>query len=205
MSLRDRYNSLVEEAVALGITKYKPLKSHFRDSATGEQRVSQLEQVISAGKSGDTIPQGAEDDPEPRVDSEASSEASIATDQESTVSKTSAKKKAAVAKAATKKATNSKGKVTVPVKRSPAVLDEFGTREGTNQERLLLALWEKRGKKLAVSDAVKEVYGNSKEENRGRFKMVYSGLMAAIRDGKLPYTLEWEGRGEEATLCLASK
>jgi hypothetical protein len=86
------------------------------------------------------------------------------------------------------------------------VVAEFGTREGTNREKLLLALNAKRNKPVKLDEVAKAVYGSGGAESRGKLKAVIIGLNVMIEEGKLPYKrVEYEGRGDDATVMLAHK
>jgi hypothetical protein len=86
------------------------------------------------------------------------------------------------------------------------VVAEFGTREGTNREKVLLALYAKKNKPVTLTEVAKAVYGKGDDESRLKTKAVIVGLNMMIEEGKLPYKpVEYEGRGDEATVMLASK
>lgn len=68
------------------------------------------------------------------------------------------------------------------------IVAEFGTREGTNREKLLLALADNLNKPTSQTALIKAVYG-SKEGDSGALGMVMKGLFASIASNKLPYKI----------------
>jgi hypothetical protein len=86
------------------------------------------------------------------------------------------------------------------------VRSEWGTREGTNLEKLVLILNGSKNKPVLLSEITKAIYGKLDPANRNKVKMVLVGLNMTIEGYQLPYQhVALEGRGEEATLTLATK
>jgi hypothetical protein len=194
-----QYNELVTEASAIGLNGYKAIATRFRDPATGAKRCEALAEAIEAHKakiaSGEltAAPPETADEEAPPVENQESKRMA----RTSTAKKA---KKAAPAKKAVKTAPK------VADKPRTGVAAEFGTREGTNREKVLLALYAKKNKPVALTEVAKAVYGKGDDENRLKVKAVIVGLNMMIEAGKLPYKpVEYEGRGEEATVTLASK
>jgi hypothetical protein len=189
---KDQYNSLVEQARAIGLDGYKPISTRFRDAATGAKRCEALAEAIEAhrAKVANSEPEAAAEVTEPSP---------------------SKKKEKSMAKA------KKKGKAAAPAKKVAAkrgngaekrdgVCGEFGTREGSFREKLLLALHAKRNKAVPLGDLAKAVYGNGSADSKSKVKAVIVGLNMMIENGKLPYKpVEYEGRGDDATAMLASK
>lgn len=193
------YNELVAEASSIGLNGYKPISTRFRDAATGAKRCEALAEAIEAhrakvasGKAEAAPQQTTEQQPPPAQNQERAKMARTAT----------AKKPR---KAAPAKKARAAPKPVVEKVRT-GIVGEFGTREGTNREKVLLALYAKKNKAVLLSDVAKAVYGKGDDENRLKVKAVIVGLNMMIDEGKLPYKpVEYEGRGEEATVMLASK
>jgi hypothetical protein len=83
---------------------------------------------------------------------------------------------------------------------------EWGTREGTNLEKLVLILNGSKNKPILLSEITKAIYGKLDPANRNKVKMVLVGLNMTIEGYSLPYQhVALQGRGEEATLTLATK
>jgi hypothetical protein len=83
---------------------------------------------------------------------------------------------------------------------------EWGTREGTNLEKLVLILNGSKNKPILLSEITKAIYGKLDPANRNKVKMVLVGLNMTINGYDLPYQpVALQGRGEEATLTLATK
>jgi hypothetical protein len=83
---------------------------------------------------------------------------------------------------------------------------EWGTREGTNLEKLVLILNGSKNKPILLSEITKAIYGKLDPANRNKVKMVLVGLNMTIEGYGLPYQpVGLQGRGEEATLTLATK
>lgn len=197
-----RYNELVEEAIAAGLSA-KKIGTRFRNAETGAKRCEALEAAIASHKEKvaegvvpekgtvevAAIPAEGEKTEPPRIN------------QEKKMAKSATKKKPT---AAAKKATKPAKSVVVAEKRN-GIVGEFGTRADTNKEKLLLALYAKKNKPVPALDLIKAVYGKQDIEMLGSLKMVLQGLQVAIDSDKLPYTIEVEGRLKEATITLASK
>jgi hypothetical protein len=97
-------------------------------------------------------------------------------------------------------------KINFPKSFVEKVRAEFGTREGTNLEHLILILASKKGKPVLMSEITKTMYGKLDEANRNKVKMVLHGLNATVVAYGLPYgKVALEGRGAEATLTLGGK
>lgn len=64
---------------------------------------------------------------------------------------------------------------------------EFGARNGTNREKLILALHANFKKIVPVNDLLLTVYGVNDESNTGALMMVMKGVYAMIATNKLPY------------------
>jgi hypothetical protein len=195
-----QYNELVTEANAVGLNGYKPIATRFRDAATGAKRCEALAEAIEAHKAKIASGEITAASPEAAVVEEAPA----AENQEtSKMARTATAKKAKKAAPAKKAAKAAAPKVE---KQRTGVVAEFGTREGTNREKVLLALYAKKNKPVTLNEVAKAVYGKGDDENRLKVKAVIVGLNMMIEAGKLPYKpVEYEGRGEEATVMLASK
>jgi hypothetical protein len=195
-----QYNELVSEATSIGLNGYKPIATRFRDAATGAKRCEALAEAIEAHKAKLASGEITAASPEAVVE-----EALAAENQEtSKMARTATAKKAKKAAPAKKAAKAAAPKIAD--KPRTGVVGEFGTREGTNREKVLLALYAKKNKPVALTEVAKAVYGKGDDENRLKVKAVIVGLNMMIEAGKLPYKpVEYEGRGEEATVMLASK
>src|SRR5262245_28984253 len=197
------YNKLVAEAVLLGLTTYKPMQSHFRDKKTGAARCAALESSIRAHKRGQDAADrqdGGEGPPEPAH--QAPSQPEEGNDEMR--SNVKRNKKRAAAKKVSKGKTDTRRKVTGKTK--PVVRDGiagvFETRPNTNKDKLLDILGKKNlGKPVSVDSLSKAIYGDV--EKRGALKMVVLGLRVAITEKDLPYKIESEGEGKEATITLS--
>lgn len=193
----EQYNGLVEEAREIGLNGYKPISTRFRDEATGAKRCEALAEAIEAHRAkveGEAAQPPSEEVVEPSPPENQ---------EKKKMPKTSAKKKAKAAPA--KKAAKAAPKPVVEKVRT-GIVGEFGTREGTHRENVLLALYAKKNKAVSLTDLAKTVYGKGDHENRMKVKAVIVGLNMMIEEGKLPYKpVEYEGRAEEATVMLASK
>lgn len=71
----------------------------------------------------------------------------------------------------------------------PALKEAFGTREGSNREKLLEALGAKQGHQVPILDLIKAVYGSKQEAHKGKLLMVMKGLYVMIEDGHLPFAV----------------
>jgi hypothetical protein len=185
---KDRYNALVEQAIAMGLSGYKPIATRFRDDATAAKRIDALAEAIEAHKA------------MPKV--EAGPEAELPTQTEEPemkkAKKTRAKKKE-VAPPKTKKSVVARDKANGRT----GVVAEFGTRAGGPREKLLLFLNTKKNKRVPLTEASKHVYGN--KEKIVALKMLILGLDMAIKASRLPYRVEYEGKGEDTSIMLATK
>jgi hypothetical protein len=84
--------------------------------------------------------------------------------------------------------------------------NEFGTREGSNREKVMLQLYTSKGKPVSLNAVAKKVYGKADDANRLKVKATIVGLNMMIDNLKLAYKpVEFEGRGEEATFALVTK
>jgi hypothetical protein len=84
--------------------------------------------------------------------------------------------------------------------------EQFGTREDTNREKVLVHLFAAKGKPVNLDKVTKAVYGKVDDANRAKVKMTIVGLNIMIRTSKLPFKpVSFEGRGDEATFGLFSK
>jgi hypothetical protein len=191
-----KYNKLVEEANELGMKGYRPIATRFRDTATGEARVAALESSIKAFKEGI---KGAERQPGPEV--QPQEEASMAKSTSVRKTKTAAKKAKEVVRAKRKANDNARRKVAAEKPVRNGIAGVFGSREGSNQETLLLKL--EKGKPVGVGEIMKSIYGKDSDEYRGALGAVLAGVRAKAK--KLKYELVQEGRGDEATFALVKK
>jgi hypothetical protein len=195
-----QYNELVTEASAIGLNGYKPIATRFRDAATGAKRCEALAEAIEAHKAKVASGEVTAAPPETAGEEEAPS---VENQESKPMARTATAKKAKKAAPAKKAAKVAAPKVE---RQRTGVVAEFGTREGTNREKVLLALYAKKNKPVALTEVAKTVYGKGDDENRLKVKAVIVGLNMMIEAGKLPYKpVEYEGRGEEATVTLASK
>jgi YD repeat-containing protein len=191
---KDQYNSLVAQAQEIGLDGYKPISTRFRDAATGAKRCEALAEAIEAHKaktaSGEvTQPKAVATEPPPTKNKEKSM----------AKAKKKGKATAPAKKVAAKKANGA-------AEKRDGICGEFGTREGSYKEKLLLALYAKRNKPVPIGDAAKAVYGNGSADSKSKVKAIVVGINMSIEGGKLPYKpVEFEGRGDDATLMLASK
>jgi hypothetical protein len=205
------YNSLVEQANSLGLQGYKPISTKFRDAATGAKRCEALSEAIEAHRA--KIASGEINAASPGEPSEPEAEQPPPppppkNQEKKPMGKTQAKKKgkASPAKKAVKTAPKKSAVANKPAMARTGVVAEFGTREGTNREALLLCLYAKKNKQVPLTEVAKAVYGDGSLESRLKVKAVIIGLNVMIEEGKLPYKrVEYEGRGDEATVMLASK
>jgi hypothetical protein len=185
VSHKDQYNSLVEQAQAIGLDGYKPISTRFRDAATGAKRCEALAEAIEAHRA-----KVANTEPEAEPPPSKKKEKSMA----------KAKKKGKpAAKVAAKRGNGA-------AEKRDGVCGEFGTREGSFKEKLVVALHAKKNKAVPIAEAAKAVYGNSSADSKSKVKAIVVGINMTIENEKLPYKpVEFEGRGDEATLMLASK
>jgi hypothetical protein len=200
------YNELVEEANTIGLEGYKPLTTRFRDAATGAKRCEALAEAIEARKakiaSGEINAASPQENTEEVVEDPPPPSVSPENQEQKPMGKTGTKKKG---KATPAKKVVAKAAPKIVAKRN-GVVEEFGTREGSYRELLLLCLYGKKNKPVPLTEVAKTVYGKSDEESRMKCKAVIIGLNMMIENGKLPYKrVEYEGRGDEATVMLASK
>lgn len=94
--------------------------------------------------------------------------------------------------------------VAVATKTSAPV--EFGTRAGTNLDKVTAYLHARKNKPVKLDELAKAIYKSATMINRNKIKMVIVGLNMTIEAYKLPYAkVVFSGRGEDATLTLASK
>lgn len=97
-------------------------------------------------------------------------------------------------KTATVKPKKISSKVTEPQQRPIAV--EFGARNGTNREKLILALHANYRKMVPVNKLAEAVYGAADKHNEGALMMVMKGVYAMIATNKLPYEVrKFVGQG----------
>jgi hypothetical protein len=86
------------------------------------------------------------------------------------------------------------------------VREQFGTREGTNLEKVIFALIARVNKPVLLTEVARIVYKKGDRANCLKVKAVTVGLNMTIDAYELPYAhVVFEGRGEEATVMLASK
>jgi hypothetical protein len=70
----------------------------------------------------------------------------------------------------------------------------------------VLYLVKNKNKDVKLGDLAREVYGKNDDENRLKVKAVIVGMNMMIENKNLPYKpVEYSGRGEDATLILATK
>lgn len=69
----------------------------------------------------------------------------------------------------------------------PDLKEAFGTREGSNREKLLEALAASQGKQVSVKDLMKAVYRSTQKQ--GPLMMVMRGLYDMIAGNKLPFAV----------------
>lgn len=81
------------------------------------------------------------------------------------------------------------------------VRETFEAREGSNRDKLLMALAEKQGKPVLVSEVLKAVYGSKNDENRSKLMMVLKGLTVSIETGKLPFAIH-KTKNDEGEMTL---
>jgi hypothetical protein len=87
-----------------------------------------------------------------------------------------------------------------------SIREEFGTREGTNLEKVIAYLHARKNKPVKLDELAKAIYKSATKTNRNKVKMVVVGLNMTIEAYELPYAkVTFSGRGEDATLTLASK
>jgi hypothetical protein len=198
-----QYNVLIEEAQAIGMKDLKPIKTNFRDQETGARRCEALAEAIEAHKaklaSGDEEQHHQEpeatEDPPPEPAGKPGGKKKM---------KASTAKKAAKAAKTAKKTAKAAPKKAAPKEVRTGVVGEFGTREGTKREDLLLFLNGKKGKAIPIKEVIKAVYGNTNMDNIVALKMVMLGISDMIKDKRLNYKLLYEGKGEEATVTFKS-
>jgi hypothetical protein len=208
-----KYNKLVEEANELGMKGYRPIASRFRDAATGEARVAALENSIKAFKSGLAAEEKQPGPPVQPDDVQTKEEEADMANSTARKTKTTSKSKGK-AKVATKKVAKSKAsqnaRTRVATQKAPkeergGIVGLFHTREGTNREKLLLALEAGKGKPVSIDTLLKATYGSKDEKNLGAIKMVLLGIDLMIDKYKLKYEMIRDGRGDEATFALVKK
>jgi hypothetical protein len=177
----------------IGLEGYKPITTRFRDAATGAKRCEALAEAIEAHKV-----KVASIQPEPEA---VATEPPPSKKKEKSMAKAKKKGKAA---APAKKTTAKRGNGAA--EKRDGVCGEFGTREGSFKEKLVLALYAKRNKAVPIGDAAKAVYGNGSADSKSKVKAIVVGINMTIEASKLPYKpVEFEGRGDDATVMLATK
>jgi hypothetical protein len=83
---------------------------------------------------------------------------------------------------------------------------EFGTRAGTNLDKVIGFLHARKGKPVKLNELAKLLYKSVTAKSRNNTKMVIVGLNMTIEAYELPYAkVVFTGRGDDATLTLAPK
>jgi hypothetical protein len=80
------------------------------------------------------------------------------------------------------------------------IADMFGVREGTNREAVLKVLVPKIGKPVPRATVCKVLYKNTKDTVA--LNRVLDGLEGIANENKLPFHIQREGRGDDATIAL---
>jgi hypothetical protein len=80
---------------------------------------------------------------------------------------------------------------------------EFGFRDGSSREKLLLSLWESNGKQVPLTTLAKAVIGTSSSTDE--LLSVSKGLPWRIKESRLPYEFRKETVDGKVTLGLHAK
>lgn len=215
MNAREEYNRLVNEAITMGLSGYKPIATHFRDAATGVKRCEALASAIEAHKARareapttTTEEKASTTEEQPSTTTEQPTE-ELEKEMRSTVkkeSKATRMKRVVTNATASKKQAAAAARTSVKEKRD-GIAGEFGTREGAKNDKLLLALNAKKNKPQPIEDVLTVIYGKGAKwpKDRVKFGGVLAGLNGMIEKNKLPYKIELDGKGEETTIVLAVK
>jgi len=197
-TLVTEYNTLVAEAVALGLN-YKPVQ-RFSDNATGQKRLEALQSSIRAKQSGEAQADRQEEKPESQNGQEEKPEGENGQEKAKEPVKAPARarapKKAKTAKGAAPRAKAKPSKAKAPPAEPLSPLcAKFGSRPGSNQEKLIALL--EAGKVVQEEDLLAGIYGSKKETNRGAFRMVLAGVRAVIEKESLPYEVICHRAGKD--------
>jgi hypothetical protein len=194
----EKYNELVAEAVEIGLTA-KPISTRFRDTETGAKRCEALVNAIAAQRekiaSGELAAPEAGEPQEPPA-------APAKPERKKKMAKTSAKKKAT-------KAIVKKTKVAAAPKTNSqlsGVEAEFCDKGGTLRGKAVVYLHGKKNKKVPLAELYRHVYDGKPGDAASMVKLqtVCMGIGMRIDDHKLPYRLEYDGKGEDKSVMLKS-
>jgi hypothetical protein len=202
----EKYNELVAEAVEIGLTA-KPISTRFRDTETGIKRCEALVNAIAAHRekiaSGEVAAEAGEPQPEEPPAAPAKPE------RKKKMAKSSAKKKekaAAPKRAVAKKAAKA---IAAPKTNSQlsGVEAEFCDKGGTLRGKAVVYLHGKKNKKVPLSELYRHVYDGKPGDAASmvKLKTVIMGISMRIEDGKLPYRVEYDGKGEDLSVTLGTK
>jgi hypothetical protein len=199
----EKYNELVAEAVEIGLTA-KPISTRFRDTETGIKRCEALVNAIAAHR--EKIASGEVAAPPPEAETEQQSPTPAKPERKKKMAKSSAKKKERVAapKKAAKKATTAAPKTNSQLS---GVEAEFCDKGGTLRGKAVVYLHGKKNKKVPLAELYRHVYDGKPGDAASmvKLKTVIMGISMRIEDGKLPYRVEYDGKGEDLTVMLGTK
>jgi outer membrane biosynthesis protein TonB len=203
----EKYNELVAEAVEIGLNA-KPISTRFRDTETGIKRCEALVNAIAAQRekiaSGEVAAPEA-DGPQPEEPPAAPAKPEK---RKKKMAKTSAKKKAVAPKRAVapKKAAKPAAPK-APNAQLSGVEAEFCDKGGTLRGKAVLYLHSKKNKKVPLAELYRHVYDGKPGDAASmvKLKTVVMGITMRIDDHKLPYKVEYDGKGEDLSVTLGTK
>jgi hypothetical protein len=198
-----RYNELVAEAVEIGLTA-KPISTRFRDEETGAKRCEALAEAIAAQR--EKIASG-EVEAAPQADEPQAEEPPAKPERKKKMAKTAAKKKATAPKKAAAKKPVVAARAVGGNSQLSGVEAEFCDKGGTLRGKAVLFLNGKKNKFVPLPELYKAVYDGKPGDSASmvKLKTVLMGVQMRIDDNKLPYKLEYEGKGEDLTVKLGTK
>jgi hypothetical protein len=205
----EKYNELVAEAVEIGLNA-KPISTNFRDTETGIKRCEALVNAIAAHRekiaSGEVAaPEAEEPKPEEQAPVPAKPEK-----RKKKMAKSSAKKKEKAV--APKRATAPKRAVKPAAPKAAnaqlsGVEAEFCDKGGTLRGKAVVYLHSKKNKKVPLAELYRHVYDGKPGDAASmvKLKTVVMGISMRIDDHKLPYRVEYDGKGEDLSVTLGTK
>jgi hypothetical protein len=199
----EKYNELVAEAVEIGLNA-KPISTRFRDTETGIKRCEALVNAIAAQR--EKIASGEVAAELPEVKAEEPPSAPAKQKRKKKMAKTSAKKKAAKA-VAPKKAAAPKRAVAPTNSQLSGVEAEFCDKGGTLRGKAVVYLFGKKNKKVPLAELYRHVYDGKPGDAASmvKLKTVIMGISMRIDDNKLPYKVEYDGKGDDLSVSLGTK
>jgi len=183
-----QFNALVEQAIAKGLTQYKPVK-RFADTATGEKRLKSITDALAAVEGGEAVEAAPTPEAEPTAEPKQEKE--------------SPKKAAAAKKRAAKKTPSKKVSSKGGDKNASEAEQILGARSsGTKKAKLLAYLLENKNKPIPQTKLVTVVYGSASKEAVGSFGNCIGGLIKTLN--KTKYRIARD-KDKEVTFALVTK